>query len=193
MIDTNKTNIHGHIVIRDKSTKEILVDKDNAVHFGNFSNAIARAMAGQSTGHIKFMKFGNGGTQIDPTGVISYKQPNVSNFIDSTAGLYNEITELTKNVTSTSDPDNKIETSIAESTNFTDIVILATLSYNSIAGEDESDGSGNVNELYVFDEIALFDSGDTEELMLTHVMFHPVKKSANREIEIEYTLRIQVS
>jgi hypothetical protein len=28
--------------------------------------------------------------------------------------------------------------------------------------------------------------------MLTHVIFHPVQKSANRSLEIIYTLRIQM-
>lgn len=190
MLDINNTNVHGHIVIRDKSTGEILVDKDNAVHFGNFSNAIARAVSGNGTGHIKLMAFGNGGTQIDPTGAISYKQPNVSSFKDTAAGLYNQT--YFKDVTIANDNENKITVG-PTGTNYTEIIVLATLAFGEPNDQDISDGSGNIEDAYVFDEIALFDSGSTEQLMLTHVMFHPVKKSANREIEIEYTLRIQVS
>jgi hypothetical protein len=35
-------------------------------------------------------------------------------------------------------------------------------------------------------------SGTKSKLMLTHVIFHPVQKSANRSLEIIYTLRIQM-
>lgn len=35
-------------------------------------------------------------------------------------------------------------------------------------------------------------SGSKSKLMLTHVVFHPVQKSANRSLEIIYTLRIQM-
>lgn len=33
---------------------------------------------------------------------------------------------------------------------------------------------------------------DTSKLMLTHVIFHPIQKSANRSLQILYTLRIQM-
>ena len=57
---------------------------------------------------------------------------------------------------------------------------------------------------YIFDELALFsyptdDTLATEEekintsTMLTHVIFHPVQKSANRIIEVIYTVRVQLS
>jgi hypothetical protein len=36
-------------------------------------------------------------------------------------------------------------------------------------------------------------AGSNSKLMLTHVIFHPVQKSANRSLEIIYTLRIQMS
>ena len=35
-------------------------------------------------------------------------------------------------------------------------------------------------------------AGSRSKLMLTHVIFHPVQKSANRSLEIIYTLRIQM-
>lgn len=37
-----------------------------------------------------------------------------------------------------------------------------------------------------------YSSGAKSKLMLTHVTFHPVQKSANRSLEIIYTLRIQM-
>ena len=35
-------------------------------------------------------------------------------------------------------------------------------------------------------------TGATSKLMLTHVVFHPIQKAANRSLEIIYTLRIQM-
>jgi hypothetical protein len=45
----------------------------------------------------------------------------------------------------------------------------------------------------VFDELGLKAwEGTGEDLMLiTHVIFHPVQKSLNRQIQIDYTVRIQ--
>ena len=48
---------------------------------------------------------------------------------------------------------------------------------------------------YVFDELGLkswegTENGATNKL-LTHVIFHPVQKSLNRLIQVDYTLRIQ--
>ena len=47
-----------------------------------------------------------------------------------------------------------------------------------------------MNGTYVFDELALY-TGNND--LLTHVVFHPVQKSANRKIQVIYTLRIRSS
>ena len=161
------------------------------------ANALARALAGDSAAHLTYMVFGNGGTQIDATGSIAYKPTNTSDIKDESAALYNETYK--KNVTAAGDEENFIAT-VDGVSNYTDVVVTATLTFGEPAGQDASDGSENNPEAfdsdYVFDEIALYEAGEEGEeygLMLTHVMFHPVKKSANREIEIEYTLRIHVS
>ena len=47
----------------------------------------------------------------------------------------------------------------------------------------------------MFDELGLKSwegiENDTTNKLLTHVIFHPVQKSLNRLIQIDYTLRIQ--
>jgi len=201
MIDSTKNIATGHIIIKDKHTGEILVDKDNAIHNGNISYAIAKALAGDSSGFIKYMAFGNGGTQIDVTGNIAYKPANVSNILDETAGLYSpskvEISpgvfeDFRKDVTQLNDTNNFITTNTAGQ-NYADVVVTVTLTFGEPAGQDLTDGGTGTAAFdgeFVFDEIGLIEAGGN---LLTHVIFHPVKKSSNREIEIEYTLRIQVS
>ena len=47
-------------------------------------------------------------------------------------------------------------------------------------------------EIFVFDELGLksYDPNGTGKL-LTHVVFHPVQKSLNRLLQIDYTVRVQ--
>jgi hypothetical protein len=56
-------------------------------------------------------------------------------------------------------------------------------------GEDEN---LKVQE-FTFDELGLKTwNGAVDNLrLITHVIFHPVQKSLNRQIQIDYTLRIQ--
>jgi hypothetical protein len=50
---------------------------------------------------------------------------------------------------------------------------------------------------FVFDEIGLLsyngtdNSGNELTKLVTHVVFHPVQKSLNRQIQVDYTVRIQ--
>jgi hypothetical protein len=66
------------------------------------------------------------------------------------------------------------------------------LDYGEPAGQDAFDTALSTEDLYVFDELGL-KSYDTnqETMLLTHVLFHPVQKSLNRLIQIDYTVRIQ--
>ena len=196
MKDSANNNVQGHLIIKDKVTGEILVDKSNAIHNGNMANALAESLAGLTTAHLKYMVFGNGGTQIDATGAIAYKPANVSDIKDETAALYNE---TYKKDVSVNNAENFIEV-VDQPSNYTDVIVTCTLTYGEPTDQDASDGSdtnpASFDGDYVFDEIALYSAGEVGSpygLMLTHVLFHPVKKAANREIEIEYTVRIQVN
>ena len=66
----------GHIKIFDPETGEVIVDKSNAIHYENMSQALSNSLANKTTGFIHEMAFGNGGTAVDPTGVITYLTPN---------------------------------------------------------------------------------------------------------------------
>ena len=79
--------IEGHIKIFDPNNEEVFVDKRNAIHYENFSNSLAQAMANKNLGHIYQMAFGNGGSSVDTTGVITYLPPNITG---QNATLYNQ-------------------------------------------------------------------------------------------------------
>ena len=69
--DTSGVMMEGHIRIFDPETGEDYVNKRNAIHYENMSEALALSVANKTTGFVHEMAFGNGGTSVDPTGVIS--------------------------------------------------------------------------------------------------------------------------
>jgi hypothetical protein len=144
------------------------------------------------------MNFGNGGTSVDPTGIITYLPTNTTGL---NANLYNPT--YSKNIDNLSvvnlDPvNNKMTVSHIPGTVYTDILVSCLLDYGEPSGQSVFDNSQNINGQYVFDELGLRgrstdgSSGLTSTgLLLTHVVFHPVQKSLNRLIQIDYTVRIQ--
>jgi hypothetical protein len=87
MIQTGLAKIEGFVKIYDPNTGEILVDKKNAIHYENISIAMAETLSNRDVGWIYEMAFGNGGSSVDPTGVIPYLPPNTTG---QNADLYNE-------------------------------------------------------------------------------------------------------
>lgn len=180
------TNIKGHVLITDGS--EVLLDKFNQINSINFSSFLARCIMGQSTSvrpTIKYMKLGNGGTYSDSNGNLIYNTPNTAS---SVSKLYN--TTFTAEISNIS--------SKADATLGANIVINVVLDSNAPAGQRTDDTSGGVANYtssvtsnaaspFKFDEIGLFDE---ENNMLTHIIFSPVEKTANRAINITYTLQI---
>jgi len=192
MQDKNGVLVQGHIKIFDPKTEEIFVDKRNAIHYENMSIALAESLSNAGAGFIYEMSFGNGGTSVDPTGIITYLTPNSTG---TNAGLYNQTyTKVVdeKSVNNTDSARNKTEIRHVSGTNYTDILVSCLLDYGEPSGQDAFDTATNASSLYVFDELGLkgWDSTGTGDL-LTHVIFHPVQKSLNRLIQIDYTVRVQ--
>jgi len=186
--------MNGHILIRDKETGEELVNKRNAIHYGNMANGVANALGGDSTARdnakIHFMAFGNGGTSVDTAGKVVYKSPRVSESFEASADLYSRsYNKIISNNTST----DKIE--VVSGSSFTDLKITCTLEYAEPSDQDLFDSSTTNEGTYVFDELGLlsYATDPTDSKLLTHVIFHPVQKSANRTIEIIYTVRVQLN
>lgn len=190
--DLNGIHVEGHIKISDPSTGEIIVNQRNAIHYENMSIALAESLANQGQGFVYSMSFGNGGTSVDPTGIITYLTPNTTG---TNASLYNQtFTKVVdENAVANNDPSrNKTEIRHVSGTNYTDILVRCLLDYGEPDGQDAFDTASNTDQLYVFDELGLRSySSSGEGRLLTHVIFHPVQKSLNRLIQVDYTVRIQ--
>lgn len=185
ILDLSKASAEGFFKITDKLTGEILRDQHNAVHFGNLSASLAKALAGDIDGHARYMVFGNGGTSITTTGQIFYRSPNVSSIRDVSAALYNQT--FSKDMSVNTDTNN-ISFNLSNA-NFADVQFKATINFGEPSGQESTDTAINNDGDFVFDELGI---QSHEGVLLTHVVFHPVQKSLNRVIEIDYTLRIQM-
>jgi len=106
MIQPGLAKIEGFVKITDPTTGEVLVDKKNAIHYENISIAMAQTLSNRTSaqggGWIYEMAFGNGGSSVDPTGVITYLPPNITG---QNADLYNETYAKVVDENSTADTD----------------------------------------------------------------------------------------
>ena len=193
MIVPGLCKIEGFIKIHDPKTNEVFVDKKNAIHYENISVAMAQTLSDRNIGYIYEMAFGNGGSSVDPTGVITYLPPNTTG---QNADLYNQTYSKVVNDNSAADTDpanNKMTVLHTAGNVYTDILVSCLLDYGEPPEQQAFDNSTNFNGEFVFDELGLKSwNGAADNLrLITHVIFHPVQKSLNRQIQIDYTLRIQ--
>ena len=196
MISSGLVQIQGFVRIFDPNSGETFVDKKNAIHYENMSVSLAETLShrtsAQGGGWIYEMAFGNGGSSVDPTGVITYLPPNTTG---ADADLYNETYAKVVDDNSAADTDpvnNKMTVLHTSGKVYTDILVSCLLDYGEPPGQQAFDNSTNFNGEFVFDELGLKAWTGTEaNRLLTHVICHPVQKSLNRQIQIDYTVRIQ--
>ena len=190
--ETAGWHFEGHIKIFDPETGEIFQDKRNAIHYENMSVAMVNALSNQGQGWIYQMAFGSGGTTVDPTGLITYLTPNT---VGVNTGLYNQTYAkiVDQNATENVDPTrNKMEIRHISGATYSDIVISCLLDYGEPVGQQAFDNSVDMSGSYVFDELGLKSyNPNGEGKLLTHVVFHPVQKSLNRLLQVDYTIRVQ--
>ena len=191
--ENSGVHVEGHIKIFDPENNEVFVDKRNAIHYENMSEALATTLANKLTGFIHEMHFGNGGTSVDPTGVITYLPANNTG---SSADLYNPTYYKVVDDNSVLNLDaarNKIEVRHTPGLVYTDILVSCLLDYGEPAGQQAFDNTTDFDDEFVFDELGLksWNGVAGTGKLLTHVVFHPVQKSLNRLIQIDYTVRIQ--
>lgn len=190
--DLTGIHLEGHIKIWDPESKEVYINKRNAIHYENMSVALAESISNSGQGFIYEMSFGNGGTTVDPTGIITYLTPNSTGI---NASLYNQTYTKVVDDRSVSNVDptrNYIETRHVTGVNYTDVFVTCLLDYGDGPGQSAFDNTTNNDSSFVFDELGLRSySSSGNSRLLTHVIFHPVQKSLNRLIQIDYTVRIQ--
>jgi len=189
--------IDGFLKIYDPNTLEVFVDKHNAINYENMSTALADTLSGRGYGEIYYMAFGDGGASVDETGVITYLPPNVNGI---NAALYNQTYQKIVDDQSSFNQDptrNKMTVTHTTGKVYSDILVQCLLDYGEPPGQAAFDNSTQTDSDYIFDEIGLLANYGTDTdgqiitRLLTHVIFHPIQKSLNRQIQIDYTLRIQ--
>ena len=187
-------SVEGHIKIWDPTTGEVIVNKPNAIHYENFSESLALSVGNQQQGWIHEMAFGNGGTNVDPTGIITYLPTNTTG---SNASLYNQTYYKvvdTNSIYNTDPTRNLIQVRHVPGTVYTDVLVTCLLDYGEPSGQAAFDNSTSMADSFVFDELGLKSwnpNGVDTGMLLTHVIFHPIQKSLNRLIQIDYTVRVQ--
>lgn len=203
MIDSTHINIDGHVKIWDPKTKEILVSKHNAINPETMTLILAQMLQGNNDSYVYEMHFGNGGLIIDETGNITYNDvtDNLSTGIE--AGLYNatyfKVVDTIDTTNNTDPINNKVVVSHTTGLNYTDLVITCTLEENEPNSSSENnliDSPAEYNGDYIFNELGLKSRGSIGKntgYLLSHIVFDPVQKSANRVIQVIYTLRIRVN
>jgi len=190
--DNASALVEGHVLIKDIDTGEVLLNKHNAINFTNMALAMARVLGGEVDSEsglsyvIKKMAFGNGGTLIDGTGTIEYRSTNT----DTEAGaLYNKTYEKLVDGTDAILPsENTTVVQKFDGLVYSDIVITSTLDYTEPAAQATVDNSTNLTGNFAFDEIGLITETGS---YISHIIFHPIEKSANRKIQVIYTIRIR--
>lgn len=190
-----RVRIEGHVLIKDVDTNEVLVDKKNAIHFENMSEAIALTLAHRDYGHIDKMVFGNGASTVSGIGAVTYFPPNVTG---AESSLYNQTYAKIVDDRSSSNEDEErcfVEVQHTNGQTYTDIIVHCYLDYNEPSGQEAFDDAPDLDGNYVFDELGLlsFPENGTTPRLLTHCVFNPVQKSLNRAIEIVYTVRIYMA
>jgi hypothetical protein len=189
--------IEGFLKIYDPNSLEVFVDKKNAINYENMSEALADTLSNRGYGEIYQMAFGNGGASVDETGIITYLPPNTTG---QNAALYNETYAKIVDDTSVFNQDptrNKMTVNHTSGRLYTDILVQCLLDYGEPSGQGAFDNSTQTDSDYIFDELGLLanygtdSDGNVITRLLTHVIFHPVQKSLNRQIQIDYTVRIQ--
>ena len=195
--DQQILKMEGFLTIRDYKTGEVIQEAKNAINYENMSEAIADSLSSRGYGEIYQMAFGNGGASVDETGVITYLPPNTTG---QNASLYNQTYAKIVDDTSVFNLDptrNKMTVFHTTGIVYTDILVQCLLDYGEPSGQAAFDNSTQTDSNYIFDELGLLanygtdSNGNVITRLLTHVIFHPVQKSLNRQIQIDYTVRIQ--
>jgi hypothetical protein len=215
MKETFTTAVFGRVQIID-DTNVVLVDKSNQIHPGNMATAIARGLSHASNSEIFKLKLGNQGTYIDSSQQIIFRPPNTTGV---SADLYNPTyVEVVDDANAAVDVGNSVTFTNIPSSTSTRVIVTCVISANQAVNRptDQADNTtasyGGLDGVgigaaiptegqFFFDELGLFTAGigapsllnETDELMLSHLIFSPIEHTGNRELTVIYTLTITVT
>jgi len=210
MIEDANINIDGHVKIWDPVSQEVFVDKHNAINAETMSIVVATMLSGNNNKYIYEMHFGNGGAIIDETGNITYKDV-ISNLNNGTvASMFNptyfKVIDPVDQVNNNDNQRNRVDVVHTQGLNYSDLIVTCTLEQsepnlnslgNLVAVEQSAlDNAPDFTGEFVFNELGLkskSEDGVNTGMLLSHIVFHPVQKSANRIIQVVYTLRIRIT
>jgi hypothetical protein len=184
--------ITGHVKITDLSSQEVLVDRYNAINSETMSIILANMLQGNNSKYVYELHLGNGGTVIDSTGIITYKDVEENLKLGTVAELYNpiyyKVVDSADIINNDDETRNYITVDHTDGLIYSDVVVTCTLEENQ---PDTAENSG----IITFDEIGLKNKGDTglnSGYLLSHLVFEPVEKTAGRVIQVVYTLRVSL-
>lgn len=180
----------GHVHI-ENDLGEVLLDDLNAVHPQNMATIIGRALSRSPNYYVYNMVLGNGGASVGSDGQsITYLTPNVA---PSTIGLYNqtyfEIVDETAGSDGNLGSANDVSVASGSGTQ-TVITVTADLAAEQPTGQLATDTGASIENDFAFDELGL---QSEDGLLLSHIVFSPILKSANRAISITYSITIGVT
>lgn len=190
MIDEMKINVRGTLKIFDEKTGKVIRQQNNQIHPENMSIALGLSMASKEGGPIEKMAFGSGGAVVNGIGNVTYLSKNV---VGTNSTLYSQSYDKIvddSNIQNVNPERNKIEFFHVDGNIFSDIMTTCTLELSEPSGQGFRDESPTTEDEFIFDEIGLVGYNGK---LLSHVIFNPVQKSANRVIIIRYTVRFQVA
>jgi hypothetical protein len=181
--------ITGHVKITDLTNDQVLVDRYNAVNAETLSVIIATMLQGNNSKYLYEMHFGNGGTVIDNTGNITYKDVEENLKLGTVAELFNPLyyKVFDENDIDNNDDNTRNYATITHTDGlvYSDVIITCTLEENQ----------PSPNGVITFDEIGIKSrgiNGLNSGYLLTHLVFEPVEKTAGRVIQVVYTLRVSL-
>lgn len=209
MLDQANINVDGFVKIWEPDTGVVHLEKHNAVNQEVISYVIAEMLQASVGKYIAEMHFGNGGVIIDTTGNITYKDVELNLQSGFSASLFSptyfKVVDTSDTVNNDDITKNKVEISHVSGLTYTDLIITCTLDPDQPNADDVGNlvretqaniDTGNLTGNFVFNELGLKCKGEdglNTGHLLSHIVFHPVQKSANRTIQVVYTLRIRIA
>lgn len=212
MKENFQTTVIGDVLVKD-SDGNVLFAKQNAIHPGNMAIALARGLANSVNYQIFKLKLGNQGTYVDSSQQIVFRPPNT---LGASADLYNPTYyEVVDDSDSSVGVGNSVTYTTIPNSTSTRVIVTCVVAANEAVNrptdeaDSDTDSDGGLDGVdttptegeFFFDELGLFTRGigtpdllnETDELMLSHLVFSPIEHTGNRELTIVYTLTITVS